>query len=325
MSPSLLADLVLMMSSSPEDVATRALELLLKRSPAAGATLDRLLNEWRGSSGPSAVRWTSQVIGEDGGRTDLEGYDAQGRVLAILENKFWAGLTENQPNTYVNRLPDADGILVFVAPSTRVPLLTHEIGLRLPIVDPHQNEFSTAGESRVARLAGAKTVVVTSWTALLESIGTAMDAAGEYNNLADLRQLQALVAKMDLEGFRPFTVTDLTGDTPRLILRLCGLVDNAVQQLLMRPYANRRGLRASAGQGWYGHYLRIHGFGVQLIVSAQRWSTPAFTRVAPRVDRRLEILRVHSFAPCFGRGRSLVALRGTFVLLARTLDSDSDC
>lgn len=273
-----------MMASSPEDVATRALELVLQRSPAASATLDRLINEWRGRSGVPVPRWVSQVAGPDGGRTDLEGYDGNEGTLAILENKFWAGLTDNQPNTYLDRLPSPDGILVFVAPSTRVPLLSRELHLRLHAVEGHSHAFSIAGESRVSRLASGKTLVVTSWTALLESIATAMDAAGEYDNIADLRQLQALVTKMDAEVFRPFSVTDLTSDTPRLILRLGGLIDSVVQQLLAtREYADRRRLRAAAGMGWYGHYLRIHGFGCQLVVSAQRWAADGLSPVWLRV------------------------------------------
>ena len=71
MPPTLLADLVLMMSSSPEDVATRALELLLGRSAAARNALDGLLGEWRGRAGLSAVRWVSQSWGPTGAALTL--------------------------------------------------------------------------------------------------------------------------------------------------------------------------------------------------------------------------------------------------------------
>lgn len=89
---------------------------------------------------------------------------------------------------------------------------------------------------------------------------------------------------MEKEGFRPFTAGDLTGDTPRLVLRICDVVDGAVQQLLTRPFANKKSLKASAGQGWYGHYLRIYGFGCQLIMTAGRWSANGVSPVWLRVS-----------------------------------------
>ena len=150
-------------------------------------------------------------MGTDGSRTDLEGYDRSDGLTAILENKFWAHLTDNQPAAYLKRLQSTDGLLVFVTPSTRVLLLAEEVALRAIGADAQTAIFVGDGESRVARLAGGTTLVVTSWDVVLGNIGTAMDAAGESDNVLDLRQLQALVAKMDLEAFRPFSVVDQQG------------------------------------------------------------------------------------------------------------------
>lgn len=187
MSPTLLADLAVMMSASPEDVATRALEVLLQRSPSATESLNRLLNEWRGRTGPPVARWVSQVAGGDDARTDLQGYDEKEQVLAILENKFWAGLTDNQPTTYLDRFSDPDGILVFVVPSARTALLTHELSLRLHEAEKHTADFGHAGDSHVAHLPSGRTLAVTSWSALLGSMETAMEVTGEHDNHADMR------------------------------------------------------------------------------------------------------------------------------------------
>lgn len=46
----------------------------------------------------------------DASRTDMEGEDASGVMRVILENKFWAGLTPNQPGAYLRRLPAAHGL-----------------------------------------------------------------------------------------------------------------------------------------------------------------------------------------------------------------------
>lgn len=283
MPPTLLADLALLLSFSTENVATRALELLLARSVAARNALNRVVNEWRGRVGPRASRWASEVGGSDDARTDLEGYDETGGLVAILENKFWAGLTENQPSTYLRRLLTSDGILVFVAPASRVMMLTHELEMRMNALGETAATFANVGSSRVARDSSGRTIAVTSWTALLDNLDAAMQAEGESDNLADLRQLRALVVKMEIESFRPFSITDLTGDTPRLLLRLGTLVDLAVQQLLTRSFIDKKGLKASGGQGWYGHYIRIHGFGCQLIMTAHRWSAFGLSPVWLRI------------------------------------------
>lgn len=223
-------------------------------------------------------------------RTDLQGYSENEQVLVILENKFWAGLTDNQPTTYLDLLSGPEGTLAFVAPSTRLTLLTHQLDLRLRAREERAN-FERVGDSHVAHLSSGKTLVVTSWSALLDAIGKAMETAEEYDNLADLRQLQTLAGKMENEGFRPFTVGDLTGDSPRLILRLCNLVDGAVEQLLTRGFADKKGLKASAGAGYYGHYFRLHGFICQLAMTAKLWSTkgvsPIWFRVLTKEPRRL--------------------------------------
>jgi len=283
--PGLLADLTVMMASSPEDVATRALELLLGRSSAARGAMNRLLCEWRSSgSGTPVVRWASQVVAIDRSRTDLEGFSETGASVAILENKFWAGLTENQPEGYLQRLSALDGVLAFVVPDSRVRIMTHEIELRLRALRGTPASVHWIGDTAVFSSLNHPVVTVVGWMTLLSSLASAMEGAKEYDNHADLRQLQALAQRMDIEGFRPFKASDITGDTPRLILRLGSVVDDAVQRLLTAPHINKKGLKASAGQGWYGHYLWIHGYGCQLVFTAHRWHTLGISPVWMRIS-----------------------------------------
>src|SRR4051794_38911803 len=114
MPPALLAELAVMMATSPEDVATRALELIFQRSTVARGAANRLIDNWRGRPAQPVARWASQVAGQDGGRTDLQGFGEREETIAILENKFWAGLTENQPETYLSRFLAPDGVLAFL-------------------------------------------------------------------------------------------------------------------------------------------------------------------------------------------------------------------
>jgi hypothetical protein len=284
MPPTLLADLASMLAASPEDVATKALELILARSTPARNALDRLLAEFRGGRAVPVARWASQVVAIDRSRTDLEGYDATEVTVAIFENKFWAGLTANQPATYLGRIPAGYGVLLFVVPRTRVAQLMNELTIRLPEGFGAFSDLSGDQTRMVSRIADGRTLGITSWDVVLSSIRDALEAAEDFDTLADLRQLFALIAKMDAEGFRPLSATDLTGDAPRLVLSLCDLVDGVVQEILAWPFANRRRLRATAGKGWYGHYFRMHGYCFQLIVSAPRWRTPGISPVWLRVS-----------------------------------------
>lgn len=281
----LLADLATMLAASPEDVATRGLELLLVRSQAANKALNQLLDSWNGGGPrPFVSRWASQVVGQDRSRTDLQGFSESGETVAVLENKFWASLTDNQPGAYLERLKTPGSILVFVVPDSRVRIITHEVGLRLALLGSERLAEGWSGETALLTRPSSPPVVVTSWSVVLSAIASAMEGAAEYDNHADLRQLQALADRMDREGFRPFRQTDLTGESPRLLLRLGGLVDETVQLVLTAPYANKKGLKASAGLGWYGHYLRIHGYGCQILFAAQRWAqhgiSPLWLRVS---------------------------------------------
>ena len=47
----------------------------------------------------------TQPTGKEGERPDLAGVDREGRECVLIEAKFWAGLTSNQPVAYLKRLP----------------------------------------------------------------------------------------------------------------------------------------------------------------------------------------------------------------------------
>lgn len=296
MAPTVLADLAVMMSSSPEDVATRAMELILNKSPSARSATKRLLDAWRGRPGQDIARYASQVGGTDAARTDLQGFNEHGEAVVIFENKFWAGLTENQPGTYLDRLCCDDGILAFLVPTERVHLIMHELVLRIRGLGDSAVDFGRIGEAEIAHLTSGCTVAVSPWSAFIRAAGSALEAAEEYDNLADLRQLEGLVEKMGREGFRPFTSGDVTGDTPRLILRLIELVDSVMEQFLTRSFADKKGLKATSWRGSYGHYFRMHGYGCHIGFTPQRWAahggSPVWLRVSSHDWKFTQALRM---------------------------------
>lgn len=153
-------------------------------------------------------------------------------------------------------------------------------GRNIRLRDEH-DEFQVAASGRVAKVGSAKTLVVTSWEVILGAVAVALDAAQDHNALADIRQLQGLAERMDAEAFLPLTAEDITGPTPRRLLQLCEVVNQAWTLLARESFVSSKGMRVSSGAGWYGPYLLIHGFGCQLIFSAGSHRT-GYWRSAPR-------------------------------------------
>jgi len=120
----MFSHIVSRLSDRTEDVAVEALGFILSRSDSARRALRDILQE-EGLSIPELTDAATQLSGEEGARPDLVvwGQDRAERVL--IEAKFWAGLTENQPNTYLARLPrdEHPAILLFIAPESRLETL----------------------------------------------------------------------------------------------------------------------------------------------------------------------------------------------------------
>lgn len=107
-----------------ENVASESLLYLFKRD-LGSAAINTLLSSTAVRLGP--VRWHSQASGAaDDGIPDLVADDSQRRHVIIIESKFWAGLTPNQPLGYLRRQalqvgdsPDPR-LHLFIAPARRV-------------------------------------------------------------------------------------------------------------------------------------------------------------------------------------------------------------
>jgi hypothetical protein len=123
----LFGHLVSRFSTHPENLATEALAFIVSRS----ATMREELRNLFGRTGkelPPLARFRSQAGDEQGNIPDLIGLDTTGAERLFIENKFWAGLTENQPAGYLERLPaKGGGLLVFIVPSRRFAIVWNEL------------------------------------------------------------------------------------------------------------------------------------------------------------------------------------------------------
>lgn len=123
----LLAKLAPMFAVQTENVAVEALGHILSGSEPARRALSDVVRAGGAEVG-RIVRVHTQATGEERARPDLAGFDGRGDERVLIEAKFWAGLTANQPMSYLERLPDQQpSALLFVAPAARVESLWAEL------------------------------------------------------------------------------------------------------------------------------------------------------------------------------------------------------
>ena len=268
----LLAHLAWMLSSRREDVAVEALGYILKSASARRAMEG--LARGGGADAGEIVSVLTQVGGDEGTRPDLVGYDRRGNESLFIEAKFWAGLTEKQPNAYLKRLEAAEGdidkTLLFVAPGSRVETLWAELRHRAGVEWPVRILISTTFKS--ARIGGEesdrKLLMLTSWSDLLNNL----ENAGDSDMLDEIRQLKGFINRMDECGFPPLGPEELAPAFPRRLNGLRQLVDDAAARSVEDGCASIDGLRITPRYRGYGRYIRIAGTGTWFGIDSGRWA-----------------------------------------------------
>lgn len=291
MKQSLLGHLAFEFTQSPENLATNALSFIFNRSVAVNQAFVRLISQGAPTS-PANLRFDCQICVQDEAKdtevstnaiADLVGVDNTGKRKIICEAKFWAGLTEHQPVTYLKRFPDAS-ILLFIAPSKRFVLLWDELIRRC-------NESKMELKRSVSIADGFKTVPIKqrpvlaliSWRMILNTLQHSAEADGDRETMSDIKQLQGLCDRMDENAFLPVRSDELTSDTGRRILQYCNLVDEITDSLVTLGIASVKGLKSTAWEGAYGRYMYIRRHACLLHVNCHMWneymSTPIWFQI----------------------------------------------
>ncbi len=108
----------------------------------------------------------TEVIGKNDERLDLVAYDERDSERVLIEVKFWAGLTDKQPEEYLKRLPrDGDpAVLLFVAPEQRLVTLWAEICRQAEEADwDLGTDAGIEGLRSVTVVGGPRRLMLTSW------------------------------------------------------------------------------------------------------------------------------------------------------------------
>ena len=232
-----------------EDVATDALSFILSHSNSARRALSDFLSV---DDEPLEIAKTD-TRGADalGSIPDLTCLNAEGNLVALIESKFWAGLTHHQPVTYWEALPcDRPAVLLFLAPAWRInsgglwgELVGHLCSARHSLGNPDRRESLITASAT----GGERRLMLTSWDLLLDRL--AQKAKDDCDNQAsfEIAELQGLAA-------------DTTAaENPRHNENLKKLIAEAVKRVEQSDWANSDGLTVGQGNEYYGRYLRLAG------------------------------------------------------------------
>ncbi len=270
---SLLAHLAYKFSGQTETTATEALGYILSRSEAARNALRDTLKTGGADVGPIA-RVETEVIGKKMERIDLSAYNAADEERVLIEVKFWAELTGNQPAEYLNRLPD-DGepaVLLFVAPESRLEAFWPEVLRRAKDGGFTIGSGSETGNLRTAAIAGSNSnLMLTSWRAMLGAMASRASVDGDSSAERDILQLNALCEQEDSEAFRPLRGNELSPDFPRFQMHLVNLVGDAVNRGKSEGILIKPGVWASALES-HGIWVTIAGATALLHINYRHWA-----------------------------------------------------
>jgi hypothetical protein len=279
MQETLFGHLVQRFSSSPENLATESLAFILNRSTVAMNGFRNLLSTYQITI-PASITIETQSTGADASTPDMVGKDNQGNILFLGETKFWAGLTDNQPVSYLHRLMETGGqALVVISPEIRMPTLWAELIHRVAKAEllyarptgDETNRYQIVIETQVK-------MILVSWRMILNAIRHQLENENEVTMLSNLDQLRGLCDRMDTTAFLPLTSEEITGTAPRRIQQYYDIIDEVIEKLRAEKIASLGGYKATGSRVGYCRYMKIANQACQLAVFFFLWdqfySTP---------------------------------------------------
>lgn len=245
MHKSLLAHIACNFISEYENVANSSIAYLLNKYDSAQNALKIVLDV-----DEVPTRYVTELSTVSNGRPDITGLDAKGNKSIIIEGKFWANLTENQPVNYLKEMPD-HGRMLFLAPDKRLSSLGAEIEKRISL-----------SETRVE---------VCSWNRFLELVEKENNKNINHHLTSDLIQINALCQKMDSEGMPPLSESDLDPMNGRIATQLSDVVNECNALLRNWDHSNFNRLKTTSSQYGHGFYFLGYNYGCYLHFDANKW------------------------------------------------------
>jgi hypothetical protein len=261
-------------SQEYENIATDALAYILDTSESAHDGMTRLLHGI--VAGMPGLRFRTQQTAESI-RPDMWGYDDDSVPRVFVESKFWAGLTDNQPVSYLKQLAECaqPTILLVVVPEAREETLWRELSRRLQDggISSADTEGGFEGVARFVATSLGPILAITTWNRLLSSLS--LHVSDDPAARSDLLQLQALCDAADSDAFVPMSAKELSDQrTPALVLDLNAVWQTAVELGVTQGVLDVHGLMPQASSERTGRYARFsneNGVGMWIGVHLKLW------------------------------------------------------
>lgn len=272
MAYSLLAHLYPHIRGSQEDIATYSLQYLLVQSKELNRAFTKRISEVLHIDIEDTLQYVCQVTGksEEKERPDMAGIDLAGKEVVLCEMKFYATLTANQPNTYLDRLVDCEGKgLLFVCPAARQTNLWAKLNelcgeRNIEVIDEH-----------CIKVDGVSLAIIT-WIEIIELLKqVAASVAISYS--ADIAQLEGYCAQLDSEAFIPFTADDLSAEMAHKGERYYQIIDEVVELFCAdkNHETSKKGVKATGYRKGYTRSLYIDGMTFTINYDRDMWKNPA--------------------------------------------------
>ena len=252
---SLLGQFYNRIKGSQEDVASEGLAYILQNSKSARNALHKIIKLDSGLDFDN-INYTTQNIGEKLERTDISGYNIDNKEVIIIEAKFWASLTDNQPLTYLERLSE-NSILVFACPTLRVRPVFDEVKKR--IFDDKQ-KYESNPNSHFIKLANNKNIVIKTWNEILGTIRLQLIQDNDQY-LSDIDQIIGFCETVDSNSFLPFQSKDFSPSNAKRINSFYDIADKVIDELKKRELADTTNLNATPQKYGYTRYFKIGTMG----------------------------------------------------------------
>ena len=271
----LLAHLYSHIRGSQEDIATYSLQYIISTSSELNCAFTRILSESLCCDIPDMLNYICQASGDNQERPDMVGIDDFGKERVLCEAKFYAGLTDNQPNVYLDRIIKEQGCgLVFICPAVRKQALWRNL---LELVEDRnvveKNEYCVSVD-------GARMTIIT-WGEVVSVLkSTAASVALKY--VSDVEQLDGFCRKMDTDAFIPFSAEDMGPEIARKEDRYYRVVDELIEYLKSDKSLNpsTKGVKATAYRKGYIRSVKVCGYWLNINYDRDLWTNPS-TRETP--------------------------------------------
>ena len=282
-SPTVLAHVAWMLRGSFEDLAVEALGYILNSSETATRALEEVLCD--GGQKVSSIRLVqTQVVEETGATPDLACVDEEGEKHVLIEAKFDAMLTKNQPVEYLRHLPqNKPSALLVVAPKRRVKRLWKEMmDLVRGSADFEVGEECSSDSLRSAAVGNGKVLMLVSWKHLLNRLTSHAAAKSDEATLRSIAELQGVVEYEALNAFQAPS-DDFARLDEENRERFKKLIDGAIAEGRREKWASTDGFGPGGGitgyvryfatgevHMWFGYDLRLwEAYGGSLWVGFQ--------------------------------------------------------